>query len=110
MVKVAHASPTAPELAPVRPARVEVLFGPHEYRAATITLERRPKLAIATLHSVTNKSKILDEDVDKMLLMGEELIALNIHFTVMHDLRQMSLPSRKQTRMVRRRYDTAIIG
>ncbi|KAL3913325.1 MAG: hypothetical protein SGPRY_008021 [Prymnesium sp.] len=93
---------TAPVIKPCddAPAGVVSLFGPHIFDYATVTLERHPRLALPMLHSVTKKSKLTEEELTKILKMAEELIQMEEHFTVVHDLRQMTAPSRKQTRRV----------
>ncbi|KAL3923261.1 MAG: hypothetical protein SGPRY_004274 [Prymnesium sp.] len=92
---------TAPSLSPLEETHgVYPIFGPHVFDYATVTLERHPKLAIAMLHSVTKKSKLTEEELGKMLKVAEGLIQLNEYFTVVHDLRQMVAPSRKQMRVV----------
>ncbi|KAL1510157.1 hypothetical protein AB1Y20_006488 [Prymnesium parvum] len=96
-----HRSFTAPNLSSLdHRGGIEIIYGPHNFNSASVSLEQHPRLAIATLHSVTNKNKISEEDLNRILEMGEGLIQLNCPFTVMHDLRQMSIPTRKQMRIV----------
>lgn len=81
-------------------ALCRTVFGPFKYACATVQLQEHPKLNIATVHSVLHKEKIRDQDIQSLLRNAEELIALQRHFTVLHDLRNMTLPTRSQIKTV----------
>jgi len=97
----AAASSSATGLPPARPRTLGTLLGPIDFGFGTLTIEQLPELPVPRMCLRYAKKTIDEAGLTRMLAAATQALELGVPFTVLFDVRLVSLPSRSQLSLVR---------